>query len=156
MSFQILLVFNFCGCLLLDISRTTPDCNRCWVQWLVYLSNWVYLLGFQINLIHEIAQNMHVERNSYQTILDMNWLNCFHNTYFVWFHGLNWFKILEFAYIFSSSFSPLYQTCPKQYYGGLGYRIINTNTRICYQSVIILDRGSSTLEALYIRELTDK
>ena len=114
-------------------------------NWFVYLSNWVYLLKFQTYLSHEIIQNMHLENNSYQTILDMDWLNCFHDTYFVWFHSLKLFEILKFAYIFSSSFSPLYQTCRKQYYGGLEYLIINTNTRICYQSVIILEPDSSTL-----------
>ena len=42
-------------------------------------------------------------------------------------------------------FSLLYQTCPKQYYGDLEYRIINIHTTICYQSVIILEQGCSML-----------
>ena len=42
-------------------------------------------------------------------------------------------------------FSLLYRTCTKQYYGVLEYQIININTMICFQSVIILVQGSSTL-----------
>ena len=38
-----------------------------------------------------------------------------------------------------------YQTYPKQCYEGLEYRIININAMICYLSVIILERGSSTI-----------